>query len=82
MTDKQLLTRITADPKILAGKPVVRGTRLAVDYLLKLLAHGATEGEILAEYEGLTVEDIAACLLFAGKSLEETAFMPLIPVAV
>lgn len=82
MTDKQLLTRITSDPKTLAGKPVVRGTRLAVDYLLKLLAHGATEGEILAEYEGLTTDDIAACLLFAGKSLEETAFMPLIPVAV
>lgn len=82
MTDKQLLTRITADPKVLAGKPVVRGTRLAVDYFLKLLAHGATEGDILAEYEGLTTDDIAACLLFAGKSLEETAFMPLIPVAV
>ncbi len=81
MTDKQLLARITANPQILAGKPVVRGTRLAVEYLLKLLAHGATEEEILAEYEGLTTDDIAACLLFAGKSLEETAFMPLVPMA-
>jgi uncharacterized protein (DUF433 family) len=81
MTDKQLLARITADPTIMAGKPVIRGTRLAVEYLLKLLAHGATEGEILAEYEGLTADDIAACLLFAGKSLEEAAFMPLVPVA-
>ncbi|WP_309714209.1 DUF433 domain-containing protein [Armatimonas sp.] len=81
MTDKQLLARITADPGVLAGKPVVRGTRLAVEYLVKLLAHGATEAEILAEYQGLTKNDISACLLFASKSLEESAFMPLIPVA-
>ena len=66
---------------MLAGKPVVRGTRLAVEYILKLLAHGATTAEILAEYEGLTADDIAACLLFAGKSLEDAAFMPLVPVA-
>ena len=81
MTDRQLLARITADPKVMAGKPVVHGTRLAVEYLVKLLAHGATEAEILAEYQGLTSDDIAACLLFAGKSLEESAFMPLVPVA-
>jgi len=81
MTDTQLLTRIAADPAVLAGKPVVRGTRLAVEFVLKLLAHGATQADILAEYEGLTGDDIAACLLFAGKSLEEAAFMPLVPVA-
>ena len=81
MTDTQLLSRITADPRVMAGKPVVRGTRLAVEYLVKLLAHGATAAEILDEYKGLTADDIAACLLFAGKSLEETAFMPLVPVA-
>ncbi len=81
MTDTQLLSRIAADPAVLAGKPVVRGTRLAVEFVLKLLAHGATQADILAEYEGLTEDDIAACLLFAGKSLEEAAFMPLVPVA-
>ncbi len=81
MTDTQLLSRIAADPAVLAGKPVVRGTRLAVEFVLKLLAHGATKADILAEYEGLTEDDIAACLLFAGKSLEEAAFMPLVPVA-
>ncbi len=80
MTDTQLLSRIAADPAVLAGKPVVRGTRLAVEFVLKLLAHGATQADILAEYEGLTEDDIAACLLFAGKSLEEAAFMPLVPV--
>ncbi len=81
MTDTQLLSRIAADPAVLAGKPVVRGTRLAVEFVLKLLAHGATQADILAEYDGLTEDDIAACLLFAGKSLEEAAFMPLVPVA-
>ena len=81
MTDQQLLARITSDSGVMAGKPVIHGTRLTVEYILKLLAHGATEGEILAEYGGLTEDDLAACLLFAGKSLENTTFMPLVPVA-
>jgi uncharacterized protein (DUF433 family) len=77
MTDRQLLERILVDPKIMVGKPVIRGTRLTVEYILNLLAHGATVAEILDEYEGLVAEDIQACLLFATKSLESTAFMPL-----
>jgi uncharacterized protein (DUF433 family) len=77
MTDRQLLERITVEPKVMMGKPVIRGTRLTVEYILNLLAHGATVPEILAEYEGLVGEDIQACLLFATKSLESTAFMPL-----
>ena len=77
MTDQQLLERITLDPKIMVGKPVVRGTRLTVEYILNLLAHGATEPEILEEYEGLTPEDIQACLLFATRCLESTVFGPL-----
>ena len=77
MKDQQLLERIAIDPKVMVGKPVIRGTRLTVEYILNLLAHGATETEILEEYEGLTPEDIRACLLFATKSLEDTAFMPL-----
>lgn len=79
MTDEQLLQRITTDPAVMVGKPVIRGTRLTVDYILNLLAHGATYGEILAEYDGLTVTDIQACLLFATKSLQNTSFMPLSP---
>ena len=59
------------------GKPVIKGTRLTVEYVLSLLAHGATTIEILQEYNGLTSEDIQACLLFATRSLENTAFMPL-----
>ena len=77
MNDQQLLERITLDPKIMVGKPVIRGTRLTVEYILNLLAHGATTEEILEEYEGLTQEDLQACFLFATKSLESTAFMPL-----
>lgn len=59
------------------GKPVIRGTRLTVEYIINLLAHGAMVAEILEEYEGLTQEDIQACLLFATKSLGNTMFMPL-----
>ncbi|MCK4659671.1 MAG: DUF433 domain-containing protein [Phycisphaerae bacterium] len=77
MTDQQLLERITINPKVMVGKPVIKGTRLAIEYVLNLLAHGSTVAEILDEYEGLTQEDIQACLLFATRSLENTAFMPL-----
>ncbi len=77
MKDQHLRERITLDPKVMTGKPVIRGTRLTVEYILNLLAHGADETEILDEYEGLVHEDIRACLLFATRSLENTVFMPL-----
>ena len=77
MKDQELLERITVNPKVMVGKPVIRGTRLTVEYILNLLAHGATVTEIVSEYNGLTKEDIQACILFATKSLENTTFMPL-----
>ncbi len=77
MKDQELLERITINPKVMVGKPVIRGTRLTVEYILNLLAHGATVTEIISEYKGLTREDIQACILFATKSLENTTFMPL-----
>lgn len=70
MKERELLERITLNPKVMVGKPVIRGTRLTVEYILGLLAHGATVPEILQEYEGLVEEDIQACLIFAAKSLE------------
>ncbi len=76
MAENHLLERITVNPKIMLGKPVIKGTRLTVEFILGLLAHGATVEEILEEYEGLTREDIQACLLFATKSLQDTDFMP------
>lgn len=67
MTDQNLLTRIVSRPGVLAGKPTIRGTRLSVEYILNLLAHGATQEEILSEYDGLAPEDITACRLFSER---------------
>ncbi len=69
MKDDQLLKRITLDPKVMTGKPVIRGTRLTVDYILNLIAHGQTAPEIIEQYDGLTCEDVQACLLFAKSAL-------------
>lgn len=78
MSDQQLLERIVCDPKIMVGKPVIRGTRLTVEYILNLLAHGAAEEEILEEYPGLSKDDLRACLLFASQSLSTASFLPLV----
>jgi len=82
MDKGKLLERIVINPKVMVGKPIIRGTRLTVQYILGLLAHGATVDEILQEYEGLTREDILACLLFAAEALESTSFVPLTVEAV
>ncbi len=74
---EDLLQRIESNPRVMAGKPVIRGTRITVDYILNLLAQGLTVEDILAEYPGLEPEDIRACLLFASKCLASTDFMPL-----
>ena len=73
MSDKELLERIVCDPKIMVGKPTIRGTRLTVEFILNLLAHNATIEEVLAEYQGLAREDILACLIFASHSLAEAS---------
>ena len=59
------------DPEILAGKPVIRGTRLAVEFILELLAAGQSENQILATYPGLTREDILARLSYASYLAHE-----------
>ena len=69
MGDFELLARISVDPRVMLGKPAIEGTRLTVEYILNLLAHGATDDEIVKEYDGLSKEDIQACLLFAKKSM-------------
>jgi uncharacterized protein (DUF433 family) len=68
--------RIIVDPEILAGKPVIRGTRLAVEFILELLAAGQSESQILANYPGLTREDILACLSFASYLAHEYKAYP------
>jgi uncharacterized protein (DUF433 family) len=72
-----LLERIEMNPKIMVGKPVIKGTRLAVQFILNLLAHGETIDDILGEYEGLTIEDIQACFFYASETLDNLSFMPL-----
>ncbi len=62
--------RIVVDPNILVGKPVVRGTRLAVEFIIDLLAQGWAEAEILRNYPGLQPEDIRACLSYASNTLK------------
>jgi len=61
--------RIVLDPNILVGKPIVKGTRLAVEFIIELLAQGWTETQILKNYPGLTHEDICACLGYASEVL-------------
>jgi uncharacterized protein (DUF433 family) len=56
--------RIVVDTAILAGKPVIRGTRLAVEFVIGLLAQGWSESEVLRSYPGLTSEDVQACLIY------------------
>jgi uncharacterized protein (DUF433 family) len=72
-----LSERIVVDPAILAGKPVIRGTRLAVEFILELLAAGQSENEILANYPGLTREDIFACLAYASYLAHEYKAFPI-----
>jgi uncharacterized protein (DUF433 family) len=69
--------RIVIDPNILLGKPVVRGTRLAVEFIIDLLAQGWTEEEILRNYPGLTREDLQACLSYASEVLRAEKVYPL-----
>lgn len=69
--------RIAVDPEILAGKPVIRGTRIAVELVLELLAAGQPESEILSNYPGLTREDILACLSYASYLAHEYKAYPI-----
>jgi uncharacterized protein (DUF433 family) len=61
--------RIVVDPDILVGKPVIRGTRIAVELVIDLLARGYTKEDILGQYDHLTSEDIQACLAYASETL-------------
>ncbi len=69
--------RITVDPEILTGKPVIRGIRLAVEFILELLAADQSEDQILENYPGLTREDILACLAYASCLAHEYRAYPI-----
>ncbi|MCY7350086.1 MAG: DUF433 domain-containing protein [Cytophagaceae bacterium] len=74
---ENLLQRVESNRTVLVGKPVVKGTRLSVQFIVGLLASGSTHQEILDEYTYLTEEDIRACLAFAAQTLESSTFVPL-----
>jgi uncharacterized protein (DUF433 family) len=64
-TEEQLLARITANPQIFGGKPIIRGMRISVELILSLLAQGETAEAILDDYPDLEAEDIRACMAYA-----------------
>jgi uncharacterized protein (DUF433 family) len=68
-------SRIEINPRIMMGKPVIRGTRISVELILRKLGEGATEGDLLEAHPNLTREDIRAAMLFAADAVahEETA---------
>ena len=68
---------ITADPAVLTGKPVIKGTRLAVEFIVGLLADGWTHDEIIRNYPGLTREQILACLAYARENLSRERIYPI-----
>jgi uncharacterized protein (DUF433 family) len=68
---------ITLDPNILVGKPVIKGTRLAVEFIIDLLAQGWSEAEILRNYPGITREQIQACLAYASALLQAERVYPM-----
>ena len=70
--------RIVVDPGVLVGKPVIKGTRLAVEFIVDLLAQGWSEREILKNYPGLTRDDIRASLSYASAALHEEKVYPLV----
>ncbi|HBR22718.1 MAG: antitoxin [Nitrospirae bacterium CG_4_10_14_3_um_filter_44_29] len=69
--------RITTNREILGGKPVIKGTRISVEFILELLSSGVTEDEILQDYPHLTKDDIRACLEYAAHSLKNEIFVEL-----
>ena len=70
-----MMKHITANPKILGGKPIIKGTRLSVEFILNLLASDATEEEVLEDYPQITKENIHACLRYAANSCKNEIYV-------
>ena len=75
-TEEDILERIVVNPKIMGGKPTVKGTRITVEQVLKMLAQGLTTKEILKDYPHLSKDDVAAVLLYAAKVAGEEEIYP------
>lgn len=78
MEERNTLKRITSDPKIFGGKPIIRGRRLAVEHVLGMMAAGDSAEAILEGYPWLERDDIQACLLYARKLVGHERVEPLL----
>lgn len=76
MPSDDLLDRITVNPKVMVGKPVIRGLRITVEQVLKALASGITAQELLEDYPDLEMADIQAVLLYAANLVSEEQMFP------
>ena len=74
MLDETLLRRITANPEIFDGKPIIRGMRISVELILSLLAQGETPERILTDYPDLELDDLRACLAYAHAVIAHNKF--------
>jgi uncharacterized protein (DUF433 family) len=75
--DEQLWQRISIDPKVMVGKPVIRGTRIPVELIVRMLAQGISESDVLQEYPRLQPDDIRAALVYAAQVLANEEVFPL-----
>ena len=75
--DDQLRQRIFIDPKVMVGKPVIRGTRIPVELIVRMLGQGISERDILREYPHLQPDDIRAALVYASQVLANEDVLPL-----
>ncbi len=81
MTEAELLTRITVNPKVFGGKPIIRGRRIAVEHILGMLAAGDSAETLVEAYPYLQLEDIQACLIFARRLVGRERVEPFIDAA-
>ena len=75
--NEQLRQYVTIDPRVMAGKPVIRGTRIPVELVVRMLAQGVPESDILREYPRLKLEDIRAALTYAAEMLANEDVLPM-----
>lgn len=81
MNDKKTLERIEMNPKVMVGKPVIKGTRIPVELIIRMVAQGIPESEILTEYPRLELADIRAALSYAAQVIAQEDVFPLLPLA-
>ncbi len=78
--NNDLKTRIVVNPEIMVGKPIIKGTRIPVDAIIKRIAEGMTTDELLEDYPNITKEDIKAALRYAAKVISGEDILPLVKV--